>query len=435
MRVRQRRDSASGGFSEMAQFNILERAVWGGNRLISVSPEDRRLHTYIVGKSGSGKTTLLRNFVVQQIAADEGVGVLDPHGDLAQELLEFIPPHRIDDVVYFDPTDEYHPCGLNVIRNDCKPDMVAAALVSALKSIWNDSWGPRLEYILYASVAALAECQNVTLLGIPRLLLDETYRDWVVRQVKDPVVRSFWKYEYTGYDKRFRNEATAPVLNKVGQFCMSPGIRNILGQVKNRIDFRFVMDNKRIFIANLSKGILGDERSALLGSLLVSQFQLAAMSRASLHPEERNDFSLAVDEFQAFATESFGSILSEARKYGLNLTLSHQYLAQLPQEIRDAVFGNVGSIITFQVGSDDASLLESQFAREITAEALVSLAKYEVAARIYINEEQAAPFIARTLPPLGKRFNCQDKIIARSRERFSTNQSVIAERLKHWMGE
>ncbi len=260
--------------------------------------------------------------------------------------------------------------------------MVASGIVSVFKSIWHDSWGPRLEYILYASVAALLDCENVSLLGVQRMLSDGRYRAWVVKQVKDPMVRSFWENEFEHYDKKFMLEAIAPIQNKVGQLLMSPHVRNILGQVKSRIDARFMMDNGRIFIADVSKGKLGADKSNLLGALLVTQFQLAAMSRSDVPEHERKDFFLYVDEFQSFASDSFISILSEARKYRLCLTLSHQYVDQVRPEIRDAVFGNVGSIVAFRVGHRDAKQLELAFGETYRASELSSLGNHEVCAKL-----------------------------------------------------
>jgi type IV secretory pathway TraG/TraD family ATPase VirD4 len=337
--------------------------TWGQERPLILGQRDRRQHLYVVGKSGVGKTTLLRNLILQDIEAGRGVGVIDPHGDLAEDLLDHIPRHRIEDVAYFNPADAEFPVGFNILGK-VPPDrrhLVASGIISAFKSTWPDFWGPRLEYILYAAVAALLDCDDVSLLGVQRMLSDKRYRAWVVKQIKDPMVQSFWVNEFERYDKRFLNEAIAPIQNKVGQLLMSPQARNILGQVRSRMDARYMMDNGRIFIANMSKGRLGDDKTNLLGALLVSQFQLAAMARADTPEDERRDFYLYVDEFQSFASDAFISILSEARKYRLCLTLSHQYTDQLQPEIRNAVFGNVGSMVAFRVGHSDAKVLEQAF--------------------------------------------------------------------------
>jgi len=328
------------------------RESWGQKIPFGLFHRDRRHHLYTIGKSGTGKTTLLRNLILQDIEAGHGVAVIDPHGDLANDLLDYMPRHRIEDVAYFNPADMEHPIGFNLM-GATSPDerhLVASGVVGVFKTIWPEFWGPRLEYILYAATAALLDCENVTILGVQRMLSDARYRAWVVKQIKDPMVRSFWVNEFEHYDKRFLHEAIAPIQNKVGQLLMSPHVRNILGQVRSRINARFIMDNGRIFIADVSKGKLGADKSNLLGAMLVTQFQLAAMSRADMPEEKRRDFFLYVDEFQSFASDSFISILSEARKYRLCLTLSHQYIDQLRPEIRDAVFGNVGSMVAFRVG-------------------------------------------------------------------------------------
>jgi hypothetical protein len=257
------------------------RQVWEGEEPFGLSADDRRQHVYVVGKTGTGKTTLLRNLIAQDLASGRGIGVIDPHGDLAQEILDLVPPSRTDDVVYFDPTDYDNPVGLDLFRCKVANDrhLVASGIVGAFKTIWRDSWGPRLEYFLYATVAALQECENVSLLSVQRMLVDESYRRWVVNQVRDTVVEAFWRREFVSYDKRFLAEILAPIQNKVGQLLMAAPLRNILGQVKSKIDLRFMMDTGRVFIANLSKGKLGEDKANLLGALLVTQFQLASMAK------------------------------------------------------------------------------------------------------------------------------------------------------------
>src|SRR5436190_21952463 len=286
-------------------------SMWGGAKPFGIRQQDRRNHLYVLGKTGSGKTTLLRNLILQDILDGKGVGVIDPHGDLAEELLNLIPAHRADDVVYFDPGDLEFPVGFNVFYNVSQErrHLVASGLVGACKSIWRRSWWPRMEYILYAAAAALLDCENTSLLGLQRMLVDARYRGWVVKQIEDPLVRSFWEDEFARYDQRFLREAIAPIQNKIGQLLMNPLIRNILGQVKTKIDFRFMMDTGRIFIANLSKGKLGEEKANLIGSLLTTQFQLAAMSRLDTPEDKRRDFSLFADEFHNFTTDSFAGIL------------------------------------------------------------------------------------------------------------------------------
>lgn len=413
---------------------IGDREVWGGRQPFGLSHADRRQHSYVVGKTGTGKSTLLRNMILQDIEAGEGVGLIDPHGDLALDLLDHIPPHRTRDVIYFNPADREFPIGLNLLRTvpDDRRDLVASGLVSAFKNVWSESWGPRLEYILYGCIAALAAVENATLLGAQRMLTDKWYREWVVGQVDDPMVRSFWENEFSGYDKRLLSEAVAPLQNKIGQLVMSPLIRNIVGQVRSRIDLRFVMDDHRIFIANLSKGHLGEDKSNLLGSMLVTAFQLAAMGRSDVPVSERTDWFLYVDEFQNFATDSFASILSEARKYRLNLTLSHQYTKQLREPIRDAVFGNVGTMISFRVSESDARVLDREFGEGNGIRAFTDLANFEARVRPLMDGKQLEPFTTQTLPPLGTRHGRQSAIIRRSREAYGTPRYLVEDRIERW---
>ena len=411
------------------------RFIWGQEKFFGLQGEDRRQHLYVIGKTGTGKTTLLKNLIVQDIAAGRGVGVIDPHGDLAQSLLDLIPRCRTEDVVFFDPADREYPIAFNPL-DSLPPEqkhLVASGIVGAFKNVWRDSWGPRTEYILYAAVAALLDCENASLLGVQRMLSDARYRAWVVKQVKDPLVRSFWVREFGEYDSRFMHEAVAPLQNKVGQLVMSPLLRNILGQVRSRINARFMMDHGRIFIADLSKGRIGEDKSNLLGALLVSHFQLAAMSRADVPEPERPDFFLVIDEFQNFATDSFASILSEARKYRLCLTLSHQYVAQLNDEIRDAVFGNVGSIVAFRVGQADASMLEREFENTYSATHFTELGNYEVCAKMLVNGEHREPFLGKTLGPLGARVGRRETIVRRSREKYATRREVVEDKVRRWM--
>jgi hypothetical protein len=412
------------------------REEWGQEIPFYLFPEDRRNHLYILGKTGTGKTTLLRNLIIQDIEADRGVGVIDPHGDLAQELLDYIPRRRVEEVAFFNPADVEYPVGVNLLCG-VQPEerhLIASGIVSVFKNIWAESWGPRLEYILYATIAALMDCENVTLLGVQRILSDAKYRSWVVKQIKDPMVRLFWLNEFEEYDKRFLQEAIAPIQNKVGQLLMSPHIRNILGQVRNRINARFMMDNGRIFIADVSKGKLGADKSNLAGALLVTQFQLAAMSRAELPEDKRKDFHLYVDEFHCFASDSFISILSEARKYRLCLTLSHQYLGQVRPEIINAVFGNVGSIITFRIGQNDAEILQHEFSDAFSTSQFITLGNHEVLAKLLREGQHGNPFAGKTLPPWGKPQGRKNTIIRRSREKYGVRRESVEEKILRWIG-
>jgi type IV secretory pathway TraG/TraD family ATPase VirD4 len=403
--------------------------------LFGIAAEHRSLHCLIVGKTGAGKSTLLRNLLVQDIEAGHGVGLIDPHGDLAEELLNLIPTHRRNDVVYFNPADREFPMGFNLLH-DVPPDqrpLVASGIVSAFKSIWRDSWGPRMEYILYAAIAALLDCENVSLLGVQRMLVDARYRSWVLRQTKDPAVRAFWLDEFENYDKRFRREAIAPIQNKVGQLIMSPLVRQVIGQVRNQIDARALMDEGKIFIANLSKGRLGEDKSHLLGSLLVTAFQQAAMSRVDIVEADRRAFRLCIDEFQAFGTDSFASILSEARKYGLHLVLAHQFSSQLSDEVREAVFGNVGNMIAFRVGSADAALFYEEFDHDYQQRTFTELPNYRVRAKLMSEDGSGVTLYGRTLPPIGAHHGHGQWIINQCRQRYATPRKVVEGRVRRWI--
>jgi type IV secretory pathway TraG/TraD family ATPase VirD4 len=412
------------------------RECWGADPvLFGISAPDRRQHIYIIGKTGSGKTTLLRNLIVQHLAAGDGIGLIDPHGDLSEELLDHFPPSRADDLVYFNPADVDHPIGFNPLAGVPMEDrhLVASGIVGALKGIWRDSWGPRLEYLLYNAVAALLDCPNTSLLGVNRMFVDARYREWVLSQTTDPFVRSFWKEEYENYDPRFQREAIAPIQNKLGQFLTSSVMRNILGQVRCSFSIPFMMNDRRVFIANLAKGKLSADKSNLLGSLLATQFQLAAMSRSDQPEAERRDFFLFIDEFQNFTTDAFASILSEARKYRLCLTLSHQYVEQIPVTIQQAVFGNVGTLIAFRVGNVDAEALAKEFGQDFIAEQFVDLNQYEVFVRSIQNGKTVAPFRGNTLPPIENPVGRKEKLIARSRERYGATRQSVEAKLNRWI--
>ncbi|MBI5769786.1 MAG: type IV secretion system DNA-binding domain-containing protein [Verrucomicrobia bacterium] len=408
---------------------------YGSERPFGLGAADARRHTYIIGQTGAGKSTLLRNLVLQLIAAGHGVALVDPHGDLANELLDHFPPHRADDLVCFDPADADFPIGLNPLANvpPHQRALATAGLVSAFKSIWRESWGPRLEYILAHTLAALMEADNTSLLGVNRMLAEEGYRAWVVRQVRDPFVRAFWTEEFARYDARFLREAVAPIQNKLGQLLLSPALRNVLGQVRSKVDLRFMMDSGRVFIANLAKGKLGAEPSNLLGALLMAQFQHAAMTRADTPEHERRDYFLVIDEFHNFTTETFAVALAEARKYRLNLTLAHQYLDQLTPETRAAVFGNVGTVVAFRVGYSDADVLADEFGQEFTKAQFADLQQHEVFMRTLQDGVPRVPFRGKTLPPISAPHRRRDKLRQRSRDKYATPRVLVENRLHRWM--
>jgi CxxC-x17-CxxC domain-containing protein len=405
-------------------------------RSFGIYADDRRRHVYVVGKTGVGKSTLLENMIIQDIEQGRGVCYVDPHGDTVEKLLENIPPHRVNDVVYFDPSDVDYPVAFNVLEafDPQYKYLIASGLVGSLKKIWADSWGPRLEYILRNTILALLDYPSSTILGILRMLSDKAYRKKVVDTIEDPVVKAFWTTEFANYNERFRTEAISPIQNKVGQLLSSSIIRNIIAQPKSTINVAEIMDQGKILLVNVSKGKIGEDNSGLLGAMLINRIQLAAMDRASIPEEERKDFYLYVDEFQNFATESFADILSEARKYRLNLTIAHQYVAQMEEEVIDAVFGNVGTIVSFRVGATDAEYLEKEFVPVFLQSDLVNLDKYNAYIKLMINGISSRPFSMRTLAPGSRQYNRGDIVRKVSRERFGRKRTVVEEKIRQWSG-
>lgn len=406
-------------------------------RTFGIKQADRRQHCYIIGKSGTGKTTLLRNLIISDIRNGHGVAVIDPHGDLVESVLACIPSHRTDDVAYFNPADQAFPIGFNILESVAPTlqPLVASHVISVFKNIWQDSWGPRLEYILYNAVAALLEAEGSTLLGIPYLLANKVYRDRVVSQVRDPIIKSFWVQEYARYSPDFQREAIAPIQNKVGQFLTSAPIRNILGQVKSSIEMRFIMDNQRLLLANLAKGAIGEDKTSLLGSLLVTKIFLAALQRVHQPEEERQDFHLYIDECHNLATPIFASMLSEARKYRLNLVLAHQYLDQLPREIKQGVMGNVGTLIVFRCGAPDAAELEQEFAPEFRAADLEHLDRHQICLKLAVDGKTSRPFSACTLSPTTPQRNEQNRenILKTSRQKYGMKRELIEGKIHRWL--
>ncbi len=412
------------------------------NTPFGIKRKDRRQHMYILGKSGTGKSVLLSNLIIQNIQNGEGVAVIDPHGELVEEILHSIPEHRIKDVIYFNPADTDYHIGFNVIQIDDPKykHLVASGLMGIFTKIWANAWSARMEYILNNAILALLDTPNTTLLGIPRLLVDKEYRKTIIDNLKDPVVKAFWMNEYELWRDQFRNEAIAPIQNKVGQFLSSSIIRNVVGQAESTIDIFKIMNEGKIFLVNVSKGRIGEDNSALLGGMIITKIQLAAMERVRIPEDERKDFYLYVDEFQNFATDSFANILSEARKYRLNLIVAHQYTAQLSNEngtkVRDAVFGNVGTMIVFRIGADDAEFIEKEFSPEFTAQDLVNLPNYHVYLKLMIDGVTSRPFSATTLPPIKVSVaeSTKDRIIESSRELYTRPRAQVEEKILEWSG-
>ena len=399
--------------------------------LFGMRCDDRRRHTLVLGKTGLGKSTLLLNMLIQDVAAGGGVALIDPHGDMAEELLNRIPRHRTDDVVYFDPADVDRPLGWNVLRMSRDRHLAVSGLISAFKHLWGDSWGPRLEYILANALLALAEEGGSTLLGVLRLLSDESYRMRVARRVQDPVVRAFWLTEFAEYDRRFRTEAIAPIQNKLGRLLSSAPLRNILSQVRSSFDLRFMMDDNRIFIANLSKGRIGEDATNFLGSLLLAGFQHAALSRANIPEDARRDFFLVVDECHNFTSQATASMLSELRKYRCGMTLAGQYLEQMHPNVRAALLANVGTLVAFGVSAADAKELAVDL-HPFPPERLTSLDRGEVCIRLTEGGTTRQPFVARTLPSVAISHGRGHAISARSRAKYGRSREAVEKRITRW---
>jgi len=403
-----------------------------------IKAEDRLRHIYSIGKTGMGKSTMLENMAIQDIQNGEGMAFLDPHGKTADLLLGYIPENRVKDVIYFAPFDTEFPISFNVME-DVGPDkrhLVVSGLMSAFEKIWVDAWSARMAYILQNTLAALLEYPGATMLGINRMLSDKVYRQKVVDNISDPTVKSFWVDEFAKYTDRYAQEATPAIQNKVGQFTSNPLIRNIIGQPKSSFDIRKIMDEKKILIVNLSKGLVGENNANLLGSMIVTKIYLAAMSRADVDPKELKklpNFYLYVDEFQSFANKSFADILSEARKYKLGLNITHQYIEQMAEEVRAAVFGNVGTMIAFRVGSFDAEVLEKEFAPVFTMEDLVNLGLYQIYLKLMIDQVASQPFSATTLPNIPKpEVSFRDKALEMSRKVYARPKAEVEKAIVEW---
>jgi Type IV secretory pathway, VirD4 components len=395
-----------------------------------IKAEDRTRHMYVIGKTGMGKSNLLENMAIQDIQGGEGLCFIDPHGSAAEKLLEYVPESRVKDVVYFAPFDTDYPIAFNVMEDVGydKRHLVVSGLMATFKKIWVDAWSARMEYILSNTLLALLEYPGATLLGVNKMYSDKAYRKKVVDNITDPSVRSFWVDEFAKYTDKFAAEATPAIQNKIGQFTNNPLIRNIIGQPKSSFDIRKMMDERKILIVNLSKGRVGDSNANLLGAMLITKIYLAAMSRADASEKLMKslpNFYLYVDEFQSFANESFADILSEARKYKLNLTIAHQYVEQMSDEVRAAVFGNVGTMVVFRVGSIDAEQFEKEFAPKFVSDDIVNLDKYQMYLKLMIDGVGSQPFSARGLPPIPRpAISYKDQVVQASRAQFGQLRSI-----------
>jgi hypothetical protein len=391
-------------------------------------PSDRLRHLYLIGQTGSGKSTLIQRLVVQDILSGRGVALLDPHGDLVQGVLPHVPPERTNDVVLIAPDDREFPVSFNIFRRgrELHPDpaLLTAQVIILMKKMWADSWGPRLEHVLRSALLAIAQDQRATFVFLYRFLTDEAVRNPVVERLSDPVIRAFWQHEFPSYGKALQGEALSPVLNKLGAFVASPLTRNLLGQERSRVDIMAVLANQGILLADLATGRIGEDASHLFGGLIVTAIQLAAMER----PRGGPVIYVYLDEFSHFTTGAITTVLSEARKFGMSLTLAHQYLSQVPDIIQDAIIGNVGTMLVFRLGGTDSIVLEREFAPVFTAYDLQNLPRSRVAARVMANGEVLKPFSARTLPPLPVPPGAERRIAAireQSRQRFARPRAAV----------
>jgi len=401
-----------------------------------IYPDDRLRHVYIVGKSGSGKSTAMKHLIIADMMTGRGCAVLDPHGDLYGDVLDLVPKQRVPDVVLLDPSDQDYPASLNVleVKDPTHKTLVASALVDIFKRYFAYSWGPRLEYILRNCILTLLEVPNSTLLGIPRLLSDDGYRRWMVAQVQDPVLRDFWLREFAQMqtNPRLVTEAISPVQNKVGQFLSVPLVRHLVAQPKSTIDIDQILATGKILLVNLAKGKIGEDNAALLGAMLTARIQFAATSRVTLPMTERHLFTLYADEFQNFATSTFATLLSESRKYGLALVLAHQYTAQLPEDVRDAIFGNVGTIVAFAVGQADARVLAREFSPVYEDKDLIDQPGHDLVIKLMIRGAVSRPFSAVSLPPPHDVAGNRAQVIASSHAQYTRPVAVVQERIKTW---
>ena len=400
----------------------------GINHQFGMLRYDRSRHVYIIGQTGAGKSGLLELFALSDIFHSQGYAIIDPHGDFAINNMKFIPGSRLNDVVYFNPADTAYPLGFNPLEvaNPNQKTNISSEVIGVLKRMFGESWGPRLEYILRYTILALLDRPETTMLDITRMLTDKNFRKETLGYCRDTVVLQFWNVEFASWNDKFVAEAVAPVLNKVGAFTANPIIRNIIGQPKSTFNIRQIMDEGKILIVNLSKGLIGEDNAAILGSFLVTKIQLAAMSRSDIPDiRDRRPFYLYVDEFQNFATDSFATILSEARKYGLNLTVANQYISQMNETVRDAVFGNVGTMISFRVSADDAPILAKQFEPNFEAVDLLQMHNRNFVINMVIGGEKTPAFSARTLELPPSQADNTLHIIEHSRRMYSRSREDV----------
>ncbi len=407
---------------EKAEVNFIAKTEYKNKMTVfGIKKNDRRRHVYIIGKTGSGKSTLIANMAINDLRNKRGFAIIDPHGDLCEVLLDYIPSFRINDVVYVDPSKTDRSISLNPLEvtDEAQRELIVSGMLAIFKKIYGTSWGPRLEYILRNTLLSVSIMPQPTLLMVPEMLGNDRFRAKVVDRLEDPVLRSFWLNEFANYTDKLRAEAVSPIQNKVGQFLASTVMRNILRHPTSTIDLRKIMDEGKILLLNLSQGKIGEDNAALLGAMFITKIQLAAMGRVNVPEEERRDFYLYVDEFQNFATTSFIKILSEARKYRLNLILANQYIAQIDEDVRAAIFGNAGTLLSFLVGATDALYLAKEFKERFTEQDLLALGNYRAIIKLAIDNVTQPPFLCYSLPLPRSVTQSRDKVLKSSLERYT----------------
>jgi hypothetical protein len=407
---------------EKADINFFASTEFKNKQTIyGIKSKDRRKHVYIIGKTGTGKSTLIANMAINDMRNRKGFCVIDPHGDLCQILLDYIPSYRVNDIIYLDPSDQNRAFAINPLEvsEPHQRELVVSGIVSIFNKLYGHSWGPRLEYILRNTLMSVIDMPDATLLMVPEMLSNEAFRAKVVARLSDPVLRSFWENEFANYTDRLKAESIMPIQNKVGQFVSSTIIRNIIKNPKSTIDFQKIMDEGKIVLVNLSQGKLGEDNAALLGAMIITKIQLAAMNRVTQREEDRRDFYLYVDEFQNFATTSFIKILSEARKYRLNLILANQYIAQIPEDVRSAIFGNAGTMMSFLIGAEDSPYMAKEFSERFEDKDLLSLGNYQTIIKLAIDNITQSPFLSMTLPLPRSVTQNREKAIKSSQERYT----------------
>ncbi len=400
-------------------------------KTFGIKDEDRLNHIYVIGKTGTGKSTLLLNMAISDIQRGNGICLIDPHGDIAEKILDYVPQERINDVIYFNPADESYVIAFNPLQNipQGQQHLVVAGLIATFKKIWIDSWGPRLEYILRYTLLTLCTYPDATLLDIQPLLTNYSFRKKVLSYCSDQYLTSFWYNEFDKYSPQLRSEAISPILNKTGLFVAITQLRNVIGQTTASFKIQEVMDQKKILICNLAKGKLGEDATTILGSMLVNAIQLAALSRASQDEQNRKPFYLYVDEMHSFVSLSFADILAEARKYKLSLFLAHQYIEQIHERIRFAIFGNVGTMIIFRVGADDAKYLAQEVHPVFSEEDLINLPRYSMYLKLMIDGATSKPFSAITLPPQFESQSNKDTIVKNSQMKYGNAKNIVEQQI------